>query len=89
MSDPSDSSPEPSAPKLSPEKYARLKAEARAPYKGIRKFFYLAFGLSGLLGGFIFFFKVLAGRDLPHSLPNLALQAGVVALMIWLYRLEK
>ncbi len=28
-------------PKLSPEKYARLKAEAQAPYKGLRKFIYL------------------------------------------------
>jgi Low psii accumulation1 / Rep27 len=74
---------------LSPEKYARLKAEAKAPYKGVRKFFYLAFGASGFIGGFIFFFKVLAGRDLAHSLPNLALQVGVVALVVWLYRLEK
>ena len=71
-----------------PEKYARLKAEAAAPYRGLRKFVYLSFGLSGAIGGIVFLAQTLAGRDLEAAVPNLALQIGVVALMVWLFRLE-
>ncbi|NET47275.1 MAG: DUF3493 domain-containing protein, partial [Merismopedia sp. SIO2A8] len=39
---------------LSPEKYARLKAEAKAPYRGLRKFIYFTFGASGFIGALIF-----------------------------------
>lgn len=74
---------------IAPEKYARLKAEAKAPYRGLRQFIYVAFGASGFIGGFIFFFQLLAGRDLETTLPNFAIQVGVVALMVWLYRLEQ
>jgi hypothetical protein len=74
---------------LKPEQYARLKAEITAPYRGIRKFIYVACGASGFIGAFIFFFKVLARRDLEHTLPNLALQVGIVALMIFLWRWEQ
>lgn len=73
---------------LTPEKYARLRAEAKAPYKGLRKFFYVAFGASGLIGALIFLAKLLAGRDLSTNLPNLGLQIGVVVLMAWLFSLE-
>ena len=75
-------------PKLSPEKYARLKAEAEAPYKGLRKFMYLGFGASGLIGAFIFFLQLLAGRGSMTVLSNFALQIGVVASMVWLFRRE-
>lgn len=71
-----------------PEKYARLKAEAAAPYRGLRKFVYIGFGASGAIGGFVFLAQTLAGRELETALPNLALQIGVVALMVWLFRLE-
>jgi hypothetical protein len=73
---------------ISPEKYARLRAEAAAPYLGLRRFIYLGAAASGSIGGFIFFFQVLAGRNLDNSLPNLALQLGVVALMLTLYRFD-
>jgi hypothetical protein len=75
--------------KLSPEKYARLRAEAKAPYRGLRKFVYAAFGASGFIGGVVFLAQLVAGRDVGTALPNLALQVGVVALMVWLFRLEK
>ena len=65
--------------KLSPERYARLKAEVKAPYRGLRKFIYVAFGASGFIGAVIFL----------AQLPNLALQIGIVALMIWLFRWER
>ncbi|MEY2832370.1 MAG: hypothetical protein RLZZ574_1628 [Cyanobacteriota bacterium] len=74
---------------LSPEKYARLKAESKAPYRGLRKFFYLAFGASGLIGAFVFLAKLAAGQDLANNLPNFALQIGVVALMVFLFRIDR
>ncbi|MEO0759226.1 MAG: DUF3493 domain-containing protein [Cyanobacteria bacterium J06648_16] len=73
---------------MSQEKYERLLAEAQAPWKSLRKFIYAAFGTSGLVGAFVFFFQVLAGRNLEQSLPNLVIQLGVVGLMVFLFRLE-
>ncbi|MEA5582333.1 DUF3493 domain-containing protein [Nodularia harveyana UHCC-0300] len=75
--------------RLNPEQYARLKAEMAAPYRGVRKFIYIGFGTSAFIGAFIFFFQVLAGRDIDSALPNLALQIGVLALMIFLWRWEE
>lgn len=75
--------------KLSPEKYARLKAEAKAPYRGLRKFIYFAFGASGLLGALTFLARIAAGNDLSHDLPNFALQIGIVAAMVFLFRIDK
>ncbi|MDZ7956791.1 MAG: DUF3493 domain-containing protein [Aulosira sp. DedQUE10] len=75
--------------RLNPEQYARLKAEMAAPYRGLRKFIYVAFGASGFIGLFIFFFKLLAGRDVDTALPNLLLQIGIVALMVFLWRWEQ
>ncbi|MFP4009645.1 MAG: DUF3493 domain-containing protein [Spirulinaceae cyanobacterium] len=73
---------------MSPEKYARLRAEAKAPYRGLRKFIYMGLGASGLIGAFVFLAQLAAGQDVTSILPNLALQIGVVALMIFLFRLE-
>ncbi|MEM9819027.1 MAG: DUF3493 domain-containing protein [Cyanobacteria bacterium P01_D01_bin.6] len=75
-------------PGMSRERYQRLKAEAQAPYKGLRKFVYGTFAASGAIGAFIFLTQALAGRDVGSALPNLALQIGVVALMVFLFRLE-
>ena len=74
---------------LTPEKYARLKAESKAPYRGLRKFFYVAFGASGLIGAFVFLAKLFSGQDLATNLPNFALQLGVVALMVFLFRVDQ
>lgn len=74
---------------LSQEKYARLKAEAKAPYRGLRQFIYVACGASGFIGAVVFLAQLLSGRELGAAIPNFALQVGVVALMIWLYRLEQ
>ena len=73
---------------MSAEKYARLKAEAQAPYKGLRKFIYGAVGASGAIGAFVFFTQLLAGRDVSSALPNLAVQLGVIGLVIFLFRIE-
>lgn len=74
---------------LSSEKYARLKAEAKAPYRGLRKFIYVAFAASGLIGALVFLAQLAAGREVATAIPNLALQLGIVALMVWLFRLDK
>ncbi len=74
---------------LSPEKYAKLKAEAKAPYRGLRKFIYVAFAGSGFIGAVVFLSQLAAGQEVTTALPNLALQVGVIALMVWLFRLEQ
>ncbi|AMA08391.1 DUF3493 domain-containing protein [Picosynechococcus sp. PCC 73109] len=74
--------------KFTPEKMARLRAEAKNPYRSLRQFIYLCFGLSGGVGGMIFLLQIAAGRDLDQAIPNLAVQAGVVGLMIFLWRWE-
>ncbi|TFI54729.1 DUF3493 domain-containing protein [Mastigocladus laminosus UU774] len=73
---------------VNPEQYARLKAEIAAPYRNIRKFIYIAGGASGFIGAFIFFFQVLAGRNLETALPNFALQLGVITVAVFLWRWE-
>ncbi|NJR51467.1 MAG: DUF3493 domain-containing protein [Leptolyngbyaceae cyanobacterium CSU_1_3] len=78
----------PSLKETDPEKYAFLMAEAKAPYRGLRKFVYSTFGASGAIGAFVFSAQILAGRDVEAALPNLAVQIGVIALMVWLFRLE-
>jgi hypothetical protein len=89
MTDPSRSPSKPSLRDTDPERFARLRAEAKAPYRGLRKFVYFAFGASGLIGAFIFFTQLIAGRDVGDALPNFALQIGVVALMVWLFRIDR
>lgn len=79
----------PPYPKISPEKYARLQAEAKAPYRGLRQLIYVAFGASGAIGAFVFLAQMAAGRNMESALPNFALQIGVLALMVWLFRLEQ
>ena len=74
---------------LTPEKYARLKAESKAPYRGLRKFFYVAFAASGLIGAYIFLAKLATGQDLSTNFANFALQVGLVASMVWLFRVDK
>lgn len=74
---------------LNPEMYARLKAEAKAPYKSLRKFFYMTFGASGFIGAVVFLAKIIAGKNISTALPNFALQIGLVALMLFLYSREE
>jgi hypothetical protein len=71
------------------EQYARLKAEIAAPYRGLRQFIYIACGASGFIGALIFFSQLLAGRDVDSALPNLALQIGIITLMVFLWRWEQ
>ncbi|WP_310482353.1 DUF3493 domain-containing protein [Chamaesiphon sp. VAR_48_metabat_403] len=74
---------------IDPELWHRLQAEAKSPFRGLRQFVYVSCGISGAIGGVVFFFKLLAGRDLEATIPNLALQIGVVVLMVWLLRIDR
>ncbi len=74
---------------MDPELYARLQAEAKAPYRTLRRFIYVAFAASGFIGGFIFLSQVLTGQTTPDTLGNLGIQTGVVALMVFLLRVDR
>jgi Low psii accumulation1 / Rep27 len=74
---------------IDPELWSRLKAEAKSPFRGLRQFVYVSCALSGAIGGVVFFFKLLAGKNLEATIPNLALQVGVVALMVCLLRVDQ
>ena len=73
---------------ISFEERVQLTAEMSAPYRKLRQFVYLACSASGGVGAFVFFFRVLAGRELDRSLPSLALQVGIVSGAIALFRWE-
>lgn len=73
---------------MSSDRYARLRAEAKHPYKGLRQFVYGAVGASGAIGAFVFLTQLLAGRDIASAFPNLLLQVGIVGLMVLLLRWE-
>ncbi|MGF1492913.1 MAG: DUF3493 domain-containing protein [Microcoleaceae cyanobacterium] len=75
-------------PQSDPEKYARLKAELKSPFRPLRQFIYFSFGVSGFIGALVFLVQLIAGRQVASALPNFALQVGLVTLMIWLFRIE-
>ncbi|NJL00065.1 MAG: DUF3493 domain-containing protein [Spirulinaceae cyanobacterium SM2_1_0] len=79
----------PRATKLSPEKSARLRAELRTPYRGLRRFIYVGMAASGFIGGIVFLAQLGAGQSAPNTFTNLAVQIGVVALAIWLLRRDR
>lgn len=74
---------------LTQEQYDRLTREIAAPYRMLRQFVYVACGASGFIGGLVFLAQIAAGREVGSALPNFALQVGVVALMVWLFRWEQ
>jgi hypothetical protein len=74
---------------LNPEQFQRLQAEAKAPFRGLRRFFYGAFAGSAFIGAFVFLLKVIDQENLSQTLPNLFLQLGIGSLMIWLLRKDR
>ncbi|QQE65949.1 hypothetical protein GFS31_26420 [Leptolyngbya sp. BL0902] len=72
---------------MSPERYARLRAEAKAPYRGLRRVVYLTAGASAAIGAFIMITQGLAGRATADLGLNLLIQFGVLGtagLLLWL-----
>lgn len=80
---------QPNNKRFTSEQYDRLKAESAAPYRGLRKFIYIAFGASGFVGALVFLAQIASGKESDAPLSNLALQVGVVALMVFLFRWDK
>lgn len=76
--------------KLNSEQYARLRQEAKSPYRGLRIFIYIAFAGSGFIGAVVFLARLIAGNgELAANLGNFSLQIGVLALVLWLYRIDR
>ena len=75
-------------PGMSQERFERLVKETQSPFKGLRKFIYGAVGASGLLGAFVFFTQLIAGKDIETALPNLVVQMGVIGIVVLLFWLE-
>ena len=73
---------------MSQEQFDRLVQETQSPFKGLRRLIYGAVGASGLVGAFIFLTQLIAGRDVETALPNLAVQMGVIGIVIFLFWLE-
>ncbi len=68
----------------------KLRAEARAPYRPLRKFIYGALGGSGLIGAVIFLSQLIAGKgDWQEVGFNLALQVGAVIFFSWLFAIDR
>ncbi|MGB3494348.1 MAG: DUF3493 domain-containing protein [Elainellaceae cyanobacterium] len=74
---------------MDPELYARLQSEAKAPYRGLRHFIYIACAASGVIGGFVFLAQIASGDMGTTALSNLAIQAGVIGLMVFLLRIDR
>jgi len=64
-----------------------LKAEAATPYRGLRKFIYVAFA-SGFIGALVFLLAQLLGEMLTPLCLTRA-QVGVIALMVFLFRWDQ
>ena len=77
------------APQTTKDKYTYLRAEAKAPYRMLRRFIYVAFGASGFIGALVFLAQAVTLQHLQSTLPNLGLQLGVLALMIWLLKVDR
>ena len=75
--------------KYKTDRYAYLRKEAIAPYRGLRRFIYLGVGASGGIGAFVFPMQAIAGRNVTQALGNLALQVGLVTLMVMLFRWDR
>jgi hypothetical protein len=87
---PQFSSQQPSSPSsLDEAQLKQLRAELKAPYRGLRRFFYVAFAGSAFVGAVVFFLQLLAGKTVATTLPNLILQVGILTLMLWLFWLER
>ncbi len=73
-----------------PQDYEKLKAELKTPFLGLRRFVYLSCGASGSVGAYIFLTQIIANKgEIGTALSNLAVQMGVIGLMVLLYRFDR
>ena len=85
----SDSDSDSDSDTLSKEQSAKIKAEISSPFRGIRKFAYIAMGAAGGLGTFTavpqLFFAFQDGEDVGGALTNIAVDLGGIigAIVLW------
>ena len=73
--------------KIDPELKKKLLKESQAPFKGLRRVFWIAFGGSAFLGLFIMLSKIASGNEVPQN--NLFIQIGACVLFPILFFLDR
>ena len=73
--------------KIDPELKKKLLKESQAPFKGLRKIFWIAFSGSAFLGLFIMLFKIASGGEFQQN--NLLIQLGACILFPTLLFLDR
>ena len=73
--------------KIDPELKKKLLKESQAPFKGLRKILWIAFGGSAFLGLLIMLSKIASGSEL--QLNNLFIQIGACILFPTLLFLDR
>ena len=73
--------------KIDPKLKKKLLKESQAPFKGLRKVFWLAFSGSALLGLLIMLFNITSGKEL--QLNNFLIQLGACILFPTLLFLDR
>jgi hypothetical protein len=73
--------------KIDPKLKKKLLKESQAPFKGLRKVFWLAFSGSALLGLLIMLFNISSGKEM--QLNNLLIQLGACILFPTLFFIDR
>ena len=73
--------------KIDPELKKKLIKESQAPFKGLRRIFWIAFAGSAFLGLFIMLSKIASGNEFQQN--NLLIQLGACVLFPLLLFLDK
>ena len=73
--------------KIDPELKKKLLKESQAPFKGLRRVFWIAFAGSAFLGLFIMLSKIASGNQIQQN--NLLIQLGACLLFPFLLFLDK
>ena len=73
--------------KIDPELKKKLLKESQAPFKGLRRVFWIAFGGSAFLGLFIMLSKIASGYEIQQN--NLLIQLGACLLFPLLLFLDR
>ena len=73
--------------KIDPELKKKLLKESQAPFKGLRKIFWIAFSGSAFLGLLIMLFRFTNGSEFQQN--NLLIQLGACILFPTLLFLER
>ena len=73
--------------KIDPELKKKLIKESQAPFKGLRRVFWIVFAGSAFLGLFIMLSKIVGGNEVQQN--NLLIQLGACALFPILFFLDR